>query len=141
MTILSGAEVKTGNNGGAVINIYQLGKIELSEETSVKLVFSAQNVDVLIISGQAVLTAYKGVKGKLTDANGKVLMTDSTLEISSIVNSAVALSSETTVAAPALFGFGLWGTIGLVVTGTVVTWLTVTNLSNDPQRSISSVRP
>lgn len=141
MTILSGAEVKTGNNGGAVIKIHQLGKIELSGETSVKLAFSAQNVDVQIVSGQAVLTTYKGVKGKLSDANGKVLMTDSTLEISSIENSAVALSPETTVAAPTLFGFGFWGTIGLVVTGTVVTWLAVTQLNNDPERSISSVQP
>lgn len=141
MTILSGAEVKTRNGGGAVIKISQLGQLELSEETSVTLVFSAQNVDVQIVTGQVVLTTYKDVKGKLIDANGKVLMTDSTLEISSIENSADAPLPQTAAAAPNLFGLGVWGTIGIIVAGTAVTWLAVTKLNNDPQRSISSVQP
>lgn len=144
MTILSGAEIKTGVNGGAVVKLYQLGKVELDAETSIKLVFEAQNVDLQILSGRAVLTTYKDVKGKLTDANGKVSTTDSTLEVSSVGNKEIipagASLPETVAAAKGLFGFGMWGTFGIIA-GSALTWMAVTNSNNDALRPISSVQP
>ncbi len=144
MTILSGAEIKTSNNCGAVIKIYKLGKVQLDAETSVKLVFSDQYIDLQIQSGKAVLTTYKNVKGKMTDTNGEVLTTDSSLEISSVGSNesicAGALLPETWVDSKGLFGFGMWRTFGIVASS-VVTWVAVTNSSNDSQRPISSVQP
>ena len=142
MTILSGAEIKTINNGTAVVKMYQLGKVELNRETSIKLVFSAQNIDVQVLSGKAVLTTYKGVKGKLTETNGKVLITDSTLEISSVGNSAGVLLPEISAASPTLFGFGfgLWGAIGIAAS-TAVILITVAESNDAEEIPISNVRP
>ncbi len=147
MTILSGAEIKTGNSSGAMITIYQLGKVELDAGTTVKLVFSDQYIDVQIPSGKAVLTTYKNVKGKMTDMNGKVLMTDSSLEISSVgtdgnigAGTLLPATSAASNASNGLFGFGMWEIIGLAA-GSAVTWVAVASSINDSQRPISSVQP
>lgn len=144
MTILSGAEIKTGNNCGAVIKIFQLGKVELDAESSVKLVFEDQRIDLQILSGKAVLTTYKNVKGEMTDTDGKVLKTDSALETSSVGTNesecAGASLPETSRASKGLFGFGIWGTFG-IVTGSVITWMAAANSNNDSQRPVSSVKP
>ncbi len=146
MTVLSGAEIKTGVNGGATINLRRLGKVELSSETTVKLVFAAEQVDLQVLSGQAELTTFKGINGLLTDAEGKSLMTDATIEISSVGNAetAAAASPGVSVASPGLFGMGFLGTaaaIGGVVSGSVLVWVGATKPGNSSRGPVSRVQP
>ena len=129
MTILSGAEIQTGA-GGATINLRQLGRIELGSGTTVKLVFAAGRIELQVIGGQAELTAFKGVTGILTDPDGKSLMTDSTLETSSVGNGAGLPSAAPAPAAQTgLFGMGMWGTVagfGGAIGGSVLAWVAAT---------------
>jgi len=147
MTILSGAEIKTSTNGGATINLRQLGKVVLNSETSVKLVFTAEQVNLQVLSGQAELTTFKGVNGILTDVDGKALKTDSSLEISSVGNSQQTIADAAVPVletAPGLFGLGLWGTVtsvGGVVGGAVLALVAATQPSNASQGSVSRVQP
>lgn len=146
MTILSGAEIKTGSNGGATINLRQLGKAELGSETTVKLVFTAEQVTLQVFSGQAQLTAFKGVSGLLVNAEGKELKTDPSLETSSIGNSGSILTNSTApvpVVSGGLFGLGAFGTMGLfggVIGGSVLAWSAVGS-DEASQSPVSRVQP
>lgn len=148
MTILSGAEIKTGAANGATVNLRGLGKVEINPETSVKLIYTADRVDLQIMNGTAQLTTYKGISGVLTDADGNSLKTDSMLEVSSVGNSGMAAAAKAlpvpVVSTPGLFGLGVWGTAGVVTTivgGTLIALVTVTKSDNASQSPISRVRP
>lgn len=148
MTILSGAEIKTNKDSGATINLRQLGNVELSSETSVKLVFTAKQINLQVLSGQARLTTYKEIKGVLTGADGIVLKTDSSLEISSVGNSETSTEdtplSVPSTASSGLFGWGMWGTatvVGGVVGGTVLSWIVATQPDDASQSPVSRVQP
>lgn len=146
MTILSGSEIKTGSNGGATINLRQLGKAELGSETTVKLVFTAEHVTLQVFSGQAQLTTFKGISGLLINPDGKEIKTDSSLEASSVGNSAPIVADSTAtvpVVNKGLFGLGSWTTMGLfggVIGGSVLAWGAA--VSGDASQSpVSRVQP
>lgn len=146
MTILSGSEIKTGTSGGATINLRELGKAELGPETTVKLIFTADQVTVQVFSGQAQLTTFKGVSGSLINPDGKELKTDPSLETSSIGNGAT-VAADSTASAPVmnegLFGLGTWGGMGLVggvVGGSVLAWAAAES-GNASQSPVSRVQP
>lgn len=148
MTILSGAEIKTGANKGAIIDLRRLGKIEINSETTVKLVYTADRVDLQVLSGMAKMTTYKGVSGVLTDAAGKSLKTDPTLEISSIENGEMAAAGDAVIvpveSSPGLFGAGIWGTVGVVgsvVGGTLLALVNASKSEDVSQSPVSRVRP
>ncbi len=148
MTILSGAEIQTSKNSGATINLRQLGKVELNSETSVKLVFTAERIELQVLNGQATLTTYKNVSGVMTGADRRVLKTDSSLEISSVGNSETAIADAPLpvppVAAPGLFGMGLWGTAavaGGVIGGTVLVWVAATAPTDASRSPVSRIQP
>lgn len=146
MTILSSANIKTGKNSGATINLRQIGRIELCSETSAKLVFTAERVDLQLLSGKAKLTTLKNITGVMTAFDGKVLMTDSTLETSSIGDCETTIVEVPTPApntTTGLFGMGMWGTVAAfsgVVGGSALVWF-VAETGNNDDRTVSGVQP
>ncbi len=145
MTILSGTKIRTGKNSGATINLRQIGSIELCSETTAKLVFTDELIDLQVLSGKAKLTTFRNTKGFMTGSDGKVLKTDPTLEISSIGDcetTIVEVVPPVPAAETGLFGMGLWGTVAAVsgiVGGTALVWFEVETANND--RTVSDVQP
>jgi len=146
MTILSGAVIKTGKNSGARINLRQIGIVELTSESSVKLVFTAEQIDLQVLSGKAKLTAFKGITGTMTDTDGKVLKTDPALEISSIGGWETTLATaalSVPAASSGLFGMGIFGTIaavGGVVGASTAAWFAA-RAGNTEEGTLSNVQP
>lgn len=145
MTILSGAEITTSKTSGATINLSDLGKVELKPETNVKLYFTVENVDLQVVNGQAQLTTFKGIKGVLSDVDGKIFRTDSSLEVSSVMSggSPVPDSPKPVPDNDETPGFGNWGTIlavGGVVGGAITAWSVVKNTPAS-KNSVSRVQP
>ena len=145
MTILSGVGIKTGKNSGATIDLRQIGIIELSSESSVKLVFTAGRIDLQLLSGKAKLTAFKGIAGSLTGPDGKILSTDPGLEISSVGGLETTAAAPPAIpAAPAgLFGMGVLGTLtafGGIVGGAAMVWVAA-RAANAENRTVSGVQP
>jgi len=146
MTILSGMEIKTGKNSGATISLPQIGMIELTSETSVKLVFTAEQVDLQILSGNAELTTFKSITGIITGIDGKILMTNPILEVSSIGGLAIpaaAVLLPIPAATTGLFGIGMLGTaaaVGGVVGASSLVWFAATT-ANNANRTVSNVQP
>lgn len=144
MTILSGAEITTSKNSGATINLSDLGKVEIKAETSVKLFFTSVNIDLQVVNGQAQLTTFKGIKGVLSDADGKILRTDSSLLVSSVISGGSTVpDSPKPAPSDDSPGFGNWGTfltIGGVVGGVITAWSVVKNTPAS-QNSVSRVQP
>ena len=149
MTILSGSEISTGENSTALIDMPQLGKVELGSETSVKVVFMTEHVEVQMLSGQAKLTTYKGVIGFLTNVDGKFLKTDPKLETSTVANGEYAVVDTPpaigpAIASPGLFGMGVWGTVASVsgvIGGTVAAVGAISSAGSSEENPISRVRP
>ena len=145
MTILSGADIKTGKNSGATINLPQIGIVELTSDTSVKLVFTAEQIDLQVLSGKAKLTTFKNISGSMTDTDGKVLKTDSTLEISSVggwETTIVEVASPVSGTSTGLFGMGMWGTAGVfggIIGGSALAWFAAEPGNGD--RTVSGVQP
>ena len=146
MTILSGAVIKTGKNSGATINLPQIGLVELTSETTVKLVFTSERVDLQLLNGKAKLTTFKSINGSLIGTDGIILTTDPTLETSSVggwetTNRDVPLPVP--ISSTGLFGMGMLGTLaalGGVIGGAALVWVTATNNNNENQ-TVSSVQP
>lgn len=74
-TILSGAELQTPENIAAIVQLGSLGKLEIAPNTKLTLDFDEGQVNVNVLTGEALLTANKGVNGAVT-FNGKVERTD-----------------------------------------------------------------
>ncbi len=145
MTILSGTNIKTGKNSGATINLRQIGSVELCSETSAKLVFTADQVDLQLLSGKAKMITLKNINGVMTGLDGKVFKTDSTLETSIIGDcetTVVEVPSPVSGGSTGLFGMGMWGTaaaFGGIVGGSALVWFTAEN--GDVDRTVSGVQP
>lgn len=147
MTILSGSEIKTSSSSGATINLRRLGKAELGADTTVKLVFTDEQVTLQVFGGQAQLTTFKGVSGLLINADGKELKTDPSLDASSIGNIAAVAAASTAATVPVvsggLFGLGALGTMGVVggvVGGSVLAWAAAAT-GDASESPVSSVQP
>lgn len=75
-TILSGARIQTPAEGGATVQLGQLGKVELAPSTDLTLTFGQSNVDVKLGSGYVALTTLKGIDGSMVTPNGAVTKND-----------------------------------------------------------------
>jgi hypothetical protein len=144
MTILSSAEIRTGKNSGATINLRQAGRVELCSETSAKLVFTPEQIYLQLFSGQAKLTSYKGITGVLTAADGKELKTDPNLETSSVGDCETTVVEVPPVApgSTGLFGMGTWSTMavfGGIVGGSALAW--VADRTVNSEETLSRVQP
>ena len=83
MTILSGSQIRSGKTS-AVIEIQNIGEIELCPAATVKLLYSRERVDVSLVNGQASLTTFRNIVGVLSIVDGRNLRTDVSLRTSSV---------------------------------------------------------
>jgi hypothetical protein len=97
-TIFSGANLQSPAKVGATVNLGWLGRLDMAPLTDVTLVFDATHIDVQLKSGYVVLTASKGITGKVTTSEGKVFQTDLAKLSSVIARTAGSVGPE--VAAP-----------------------------------------
>ena len=68
-TIFSGQSIQTPDGVGASVNLPGLGLVELAPNTSITLTFEAGKIEVTLVYGCVVLTAYKGTTGTLVEGN------------------------------------------------------------------------
>ena len=130
MTVFSGTNIKTGKKSGAVINLRQIGRVELCSETSAKLVFTAEQIDLQLLSGKAKLTTLKNINGSMTGSDGKTQNTDPKLETSStgdcdMDDDVVIAAAPAAAPATGLFGMGLWSSVAIfggIVGGSALVW-------------------
>lgn len=66
-TIFSGQSIQTPDGVGATVNLPGLGSVELAPNTSITLTFEAGKIEVTLVYGCVVLTAYKGTTGTLVE--------------------------------------------------------------------------
>ena len=83
-TILSGSDIQCPDEIGAMVDLEQLGRIDMAPNTDLKLGFDAYGVTVYLRSGYVLLTTNKGITGTVTTSEGKVFRTDSS-KVSSVV--------------------------------------------------------
>ncbi|MFN2453714.1 MAG: hypothetical protein ABR577_05790 [Pyrinomonadaceae bacterium] len=75
-TVLSGAQIDTGKDVGANVQLGMLGSLDLDFNTSATILFNEGNVNVNLTKGCAFLKANKGVNGAVTTAAGAPALTD-----------------------------------------------------------------
>lgn len=117
-TIFSGANIQSPAKVGATIDLGSLGRLDMAPLTDVTLVFDAVHIDVQLKSGYVVLTAGKGITGRVVTSEGKVLETDVTKVSSVIARTAGSAGPE--VAAPigaAAGGLGAGAVVGIGAAG------------------------
>jgi hypothetical protein len=68
-TIFSGQSIQTPDGVGATVNLPGFGSVELAPNTSITLSFEAGKIEVTLVYGCVVLTAYKGTTGTLVEGN------------------------------------------------------------------------
>ncbi len=69
-TVFDGGHIKTGNNGGAIINLGQQGQIELGSDTELILKIEAGTLGGNLRSGQATVNTPIGVSANILTAEG-----------------------------------------------------------------------
>jgi len=69
-TVFSDSRVKTGQKGGAIVNLGKLGRIDLGPETEMTLSFSESTIGGNLLSGRAVVSAPTGVGISVTTSDG-----------------------------------------------------------------------
>jgi len=69
-TVFSDSRVKTGQKGGAIVNLGRLGRIDLGPETEMTLSFSDSTIGGNLLSGRAVVSAPSGVGISVTTSDG-----------------------------------------------------------------------
>lgn len=68
-TIFSGQSIQTPDGVGATINLPGLGSVDMSTNTNITLTFEHGKINVKLVSGCVVLTAYKGTTGTLEEGD------------------------------------------------------------------------
>lgn len=86
-TVLSGAQLETENANGAMVTFDRLGRIEVGCRSSVKLNFTAERVEVTVLSGFARLVTNQGIMGTLITPDAMELKTDASLPTSTVETS------------------------------------------------------
>ncbi|HKS26852.1 MAG TPA: hypothetical protein VJS44_03490 [Pyrinomonadaceae bacterium] len=76
-TILSGSQVQTPEGVDATIQLGSAGRLDVSPGTNLTVTFDKNNVNVNVTSGHAFLSTAAGVKGTVTNPEGKVLSSNS----------------------------------------------------------------
>lgn len=74
-TIFSGQSIQTPDAAGATVNLPGLGRVDISTNTNITLTFEQGKINVKLVSGCVVLTAYKGTTGTLEEG-GRTRQTD-----------------------------------------------------------------
>lgn len=72
-TVFSDSRVKTGQKGGAIVNLGKLGRIELGPEAEMTLSFSESTIGGNLLSGRAVVSAPTGVGISVTTSDGNAV--------------------------------------------------------------------
>jgi hypothetical protein len=69
-TVFSDSRVKTGQKGGAIVNLGRLGRIDLGPDTEMTLSFSESTIGGNLLAGRAVVSAPTGVGISVTTSDG-----------------------------------------------------------------------
>lgn len=78
-TILSGANIETGDMVGATIHLGALGKVDIAPNTKLQLTFSSDGtVRVTLVEGCLILHVRQGTYGVINTSGGEVAHNDST---------------------------------------------------------------
>jgi hypothetical protein len=72
-TVFSDSRVKTGQKGGAIVNLGKLGRIDLGPDTEMTLSFSEGTIGGNLLSGRAVVSAPTGVGISVTTSDGNAV--------------------------------------------------------------------
>lgn len=75
-TVLSGAQIQTPDATAATITLGSAAKLNIAPKTNLTLSFDRSGIVVNVISGDAQLTTYDGVKGSLTGPDGNAMTAD-----------------------------------------------------------------
>lgn len=65
MTVFSGANIQCPEGVGATVDLGRLGRLDLAPLTNMTVTFTENEVSVKLISGCALLTTNKGIKGTI----------------------------------------------------------------------------
>jgi len=69
--VLSGTQLTTSSVSFATVKIDKLGTVTIAPSSNVLLSFDAHNINVKVVSGDAVVNTLDGVKGTVVTADGK----------------------------------------------------------------------
>lgn len=135
MTINSGSEIKT-DKSGAIVNIRGVGSVELCTETTVKLNYTKDRVELTVIGGSASLTTMKGVTGDLITPEGLTFKTDPSLDTSTIQ---MGCAWRTGAAVTGFEGLPFWVLGVVAAVGAVAAIIAIAG--NDDRATVSAVSP
>jgi hypothetical protein len=82
-TILPGVQLQTPENVTAHVQLNSLGKLDISPNTNLTLDFDESSINVNVTTGEALLTANKGINGSITFKD-KTERTDPSKDISTV---------------------------------------------------------
>ncbi|HKS30193.1 MAG TPA: FecR domain-containing protein [Pyrinomonadaceae bacterium] len=72
-TILSGSQLQTPAGIRGVVQLADLGRLEIDPDSNLTVTFDNKNVEVTVLSGNAYLTTKEGVSGNIVTPAGKAL--------------------------------------------------------------------
>ncbi|HEX8650384.1 MAG TPA: hypothetical protein VF708_06060 [Pyrinomonadaceae bacterium] len=97
-TIFSGAQLQTPEGTEATVLLGSIGHVDIAPNSKLTLTFDKASVDVLVLTGNAVLSTNAGVTGTVRSADGK-LMNSSPTSAGAVVGLPPAGSSTRAAAA------------------------------------------
>ncbi|MDT5269589.1 MAG: hypothetical protein QOH49_1775 [Acidobacteriota bacterium] len=142
-TIFPGQSIQTPEGVGATVNLPGLGRVDIAPNSNLTLTFGDGKIDVVLVSGCAILTANKGTAGSL-EAGGTPQRTEGDKGgVLDVCNSKMAgaapiagqgaaaaagagaaggaATATTAAAGGGLFGLGTAGTVGFITAAGVIT--------------------
>ena len=142
-TIFPGQSIQTPAGVGATINLPGLGRVDIAPNSNLTLTFGEGKLDVVLMSGCAILTANKGTAGSM-EAGGSTQRTEGEQGgVLDVCNSTVAgaapiagqgaaaaagagaaggaATATTAAAGGGLFGLGTAGTVGFITAAGIIT--------------------
>jgi hypothetical protein len=72
-TIFSGAQLQTPEDTEAAVLLGSIGRVDIAPNSKLTLTFDTASVDVLVLTGNAVLSTNAGVTGAVRSADGKLM--------------------------------------------------------------------
>lgn len=111
-TIFSGQSIQTPDGTGATVSLPGLGRVDMATNTNITLTFEQGKINVKLVSGCVVLTAYKGTTGTLEEG-GRARQTDP--DKGGTIENCGARPAGATVPAATTGGISTLGKAGLII--------------------------
>jgi hypothetical protein len=77
-TIFSGAQLQTPADTEATVLLGSIGRVDIAPNSKLTLTFDKAGVDVLVLTGNAVLSTNAGIAGAVRSADGKLMSSSPT---------------------------------------------------------------